>query len=259
MSSGKRYNSQKPKLNIKKVIAAVIVLAVIIMAITGIVKVFTGGSKSEEKTIPNRYFAVYTNNKWGVINSKGETVIKPQYDEAIIIPDNSKAIFICTYDVDYSKNTYKTKVVNAKNEEIIKGYDSITALENYDNENNIWYENDVLLASKDGKFGLVDFKGKELLKCEYDEITTLKGVKSSLITKKDGKFGLVDNIGATIIENTYTKIAPVSDKYEDGYIVTDSDKKMGVINHNKSTDVEVKYQDIKSFKRKWKIRSKRIR
>ena len=37
MSSGKRYNSQKPKLNIKKVIAAVIVLAVIIMAITGIV------------------------------------------------------------------------------------------------------------------------------------------------------------------------------------------------------------------------------
>ncbi len=26
------------------------------MAITGIVKVFTGGSKSEEKTIPNRYF-----------------------------------------------------------------------------------------------------------------------------------------------------------------------------------------------------------
>ena len=247
MSSGKRYNSQKPKLNIKKVIAAVIVLAVIIMAITGIVKVFTGGSKSEEKTIPNRYFAVYTNNKWGVINSKGETVIKPQYDEAIIIPDNSKAIFICTYDVDYSKNTYKTKVVNAKNEEIIKGYDSITALENYDNENNIWYENDVLLASKDGKFGLVDFKGKELLKCEYDEITTLKGVKSSLITKKDGKFGLVDNIGATIIENTYTKIAPVSDKYEDGYIVTDSDKKMGVINHNKSTDVEVKYQDIKAL------------
>jgi hypothetical protein len=247
MSSGKRYNSQKPKLNIKKVIAAVIVLAVIIMAITGIVKVFTGGSKSEEKTIPNRYFAVYTNNKWGVINSKGETVIKPQYDEAIIIPDNSKAIFICTYDVDYSKNTYKTKVVNAKNEEIIKGYDSITALENYDNENNIWYENDVLLASKDGKFGLVDFKGKELLKCEYDEITALKGVKSSLLTKKDGKLGLVDNIGATIIENTYTKIAPVSDKYEDGYIVTDSDKKMGVINHNKSTDVEVKYQDIKAL------------
>ena len=219
MSSGKRYNSQKPKLNIKKVIAAVIVLAVIIMAITGIVKVFTGGSKSEEKTIPNRYFAVYTNNKWGVINSKGETVIKPQYDEAIIIPDNSKAIFICTYDVDYSKNTYKTKVVNAKNEEIIK----------------------------DGKFGLVDFKGKELLKCEYDEITALKGVKSSLLTKKDGKLGLVDNIGATIIENTYTKIAPVSDKYEDGYIVTDSDKKMGVINHNKSTDVEVKYQDIKAL------------
>lgn len=246
-SKGKRYDSPKPKLNIKKVIAVIIVLAVIIMVITGITKLFKGGSKAEEKTVPNRYFAVYTNSKWGVINSKGDIIIKPQYDEAIIIPDNSKELFICTYDVDYSKNTYKNKVVNAKNEEVITGYDTISALENYDSENSIWYENDVLVVSKDGKFGLVDFKGKELLKCEYDEIKTLKGVKSSLLTKKGDKLGLVDNIGATIIENEYTKIVPISDKYEDGYIVTNADKKMGVINHNKSVAVEVKYQDIKAL------------
>ena len=109
----------------------------------------------------------------------------------------------------------------------------------------MWYENDVLLASKDGKYGLVDFKGKELLKCEYDEITTLKGVKSSLVTKKDNKLGLVDNIGATILENEYTKIVPVSDKYENGYIVTDNNKKVGVINRDKSTVIEIKYQDVK--------------
>lgn len=35
-----------------------------------------------------------------------------------------------------------------------------------------------IIIIKDGKYGLVDFKGKELLKCEYDEITTLKGVKA---------------------------------------------------------------------------------
>lgn len=244
-NKGKRYTSQKPKLNIKKVIAVLFVFAVIIMAITGVVKLIKGDTKAEEKTVPNRYFAVYTNTKWGVINSKGETVIKPEYTEAIIIPDNSKDLFICTYDVDYTNNTYKTKVINSKNEEVIQGYDSVTALENFDNENNMWYENDVLLASKDGKYGLVDFKGKELLKCEYDEITTLKGVKSSLVTKKDNKLGLVDNIGATILENEYTKIVPVSDKYENGYIVTDNNKKVGVINRDKSTVIEIKYQDIK--------------
>ena len=47
MSSGKRYNSQKPKLNIKKVIAVLFVFAVIIMAITGVIKLFNGsGNKT---------------------------------------------------------------------------------------------------------------------------------------------------------------------------------------------------------------------
>lgn len=246
-SNGKRYNSQKPKLNIKKVIAVLFVFAVIIMVISGIVKMFKGGTKTEEKTVANRYFAVYTDNKWGVINSKGETIIKPQYEEAIIIPENSKEIFICTYDVDYTINTYKTKVVNAKNEEIITGYDTITALENYDSENNVWYENDVLLVSKQGKYGLVDFKGKELLKCEYDEITALKGVKGSILTKIENKYGLVDNIGAIIIQNEYKNITPVSDKYEDGYIVTNQNGKVGIINRDKTVAVEEKYQAIKAI------------
>ncbi len=246
-NKGKRYTSQKPKLNIKKVIAVLFVFAVIIMAITGVIKLFNGSGNNDDKTVPNRYFAVYTDDKWGVINSKGETIIKPEYTEAIIIPDNSKDLFLCTYDVNYTDNTYKTKVINSKNEEIITGYYAVMALENYDSDNNVWYENDVLLSLKDGKYGLVDFKGKELLKCEYDEITTLKGVKSSLVTKKDGKYGLVDNIGATILENQYTKIVPISDKYENGYIVTDSNKKVGVINRDKSTAVEIKYQDVKAL------------
>lgn len=244
---GKRYSSEKPKLNIKKVIAVIFVFIVIVMTIKGVGKLFGENTKIQEKTVPNRYFAVYTNNKWGVINSKGEIVIEPQYDETIIIPNNSKDLFICTYDVDYTKNTYKTKVINSKNTEIISGYDIITALENYDDENNLWYEEDVLLVSKNGKYGLVDFKGKELLKCEYEEISALKGVKKSFLVKKDKKLGLVDNIGVTIIENEYEKIEPISNKYEYGYIVTDSEKKMGVINRDKSLAVEVKYEDIKNI------------
>lgn len=246
-SRGRRYESQKKKLNIKKVIAVIFVIIVIIMAVNGVRKLFGNNNKIQEKTVPNRYFAIYTDNKWGVINSKGETVIKPEYDETIIIPDNSKDLFICTYDVNYSNNTYKTKVINGKNTEVVSGYDTITALENYDDENNLWYESDVLLVSKAGKYGIVDFKGKELLKCEYDEITALKGVKNSILIKKDGKLGLTDNIGSIIIENEYQKIEPISDKYENGYIVTDSNKKMGVINRDKSIAVEVKYQDIKKI------------
>ncbi len=245
-SRGRRYQGSEPKLNIKKVIAVIIVFIVIIMAISSIKKMFSG-NKTNEKPVANAYYSVYTNGKWGVINSKGEIIINPEYDEAIIIPDNKKDVFLCTYDVDYSKNTYKTKVLNSKNEEIITDYDEVTALENYDSSNNLSYETDVLLVKKDNKYGLADYKGKELLKCEYESIEALKGVGKSFLTKKDGKLGLVDNIGSIIIENTYKAITPISEKFENGYIVTNDSNKKGVIGRDKSEVLEVKYDDIKQI------------
>lgn len=219
---------------------------VIIMAMIGLTKLIAGGSRTDKKTVASGYFAVYTEGKWGVINEKGEIIIKPEYEEAIIIPDNTKDLFLCTYEVNYAENIYKTKVLDSKAQEIITGYQTVTAVENYDSNNNLWYEQDVLLVSKEGKYGLVDFKGKEFLPCQYDSIEALKGVKNSFLTKKDGKLGLVDNIGAIIIENEYQDIKPISDKFENGYIVTNN-KKMGVINRDKTVALETKYEDIKQI------------
>lgn len=248
MSSGaRRYSGEKKKLNMKKVFAVIIALAVIAMVVVGISKLLSGGIGTEEKTVANQYFAVYTNEKWGVINSKGDTIIKPEYDEAIIIPDSKKDVFLCTYDVNYIEGSYKSKVINEKGKEIITGYDTIQALENYDENNNLWYETDALLVSKSGKYGLVDFKGKELLKCEYDSIQALKGVKNSILIQKDGKYGLVDHIGATIIETEYKEIKPISDEYANGYIVTNSNNQKGVIGRDKAIAVEVKYQDVQAI------------
>ncbi len=247
MSRGKRYGIEGRRLNMKKVIAVLIALAVIIITIIGIVKMFSRSTVTSSKTVPNQYFAVYTNGKWGVINSKGEIVIKADYEEAIIIPDNSKDVFLCVYGVNYNDGTYRTEVLNSEGKEFITGYDAVLPLENYDSNNNLWYEKDVLLVKKDDKYGLIDFKGKELLKCEYDSIETLKGITNSYLAKKDGKVGLIDNIGAVVIDTEYTDIKPVSTKAEDGYIVTDDNKKMGVVKRNNSVVVELKYDDIKQI------------
>ena len=160
---------------------------------------------------------------------------------------HSKDVFLCTYDVNYADGTYKTRVINKKAEEIITGYDTIQALENYDESNNLWYEDDVLVVSKEGKYGLVDFNGKELLPCEYDKIETLKGVQNSILTKKGDLYGLVDNIGAFIAETNYKSIKPISDKNENGYIVVDSKDKAGVINYDKTIAIKPQYQDIKQL------------
>ena len=61
-SRGRRYNGGR-KLNIKKVIAVIIAIAVIIMFIIGIKKLLTSSEKTNEKTVATKYFAVYTNEK----------------------------------------------------------------------------------------------------------------------------------------------------------------------------------------------------
>lgn len=89
--------------------------------------------------------------------------------------------------------SYKTKVINSKEKEIIKGYEKVEAIPNIDKNQNIWYENNVLKVQRNGKYGLVDFSGKELLGLEYDEILPVQGIENSLIIGKNGKFGLADS------------------------------------------------------------------
>lgn len=246
MSRGRRYDGER-KLNLKKVFAVLIAFAVIIMFIIGIKKLLTPNSKGEEKAVTIKYFAVYTNNKWGVINSKGDTVIEPTYDETIVIPNNEKPVFICTYNVDYNKGTYQTKVLNEKNQEILTGYELIDAIENYDSNNTLWYEKEVLRVKKDGKYGLIDLKGTQIADCFYDSITALKGTSNSLVITQNGKKGIMDTAGGVVIESKYKDIKPISDKYENGYIVQGDNGKYGVISYNKSISLEPKYEGIKAI------------
>lgn len=244
MSRGKRYNDE-PKLNVKKVIAVITLLAVIIMFLFAIQKILQNDI-GEEITSTN-YFTVYTNEKWGVIDSNGKTIIEPKYEEMIIIPNKTEAVFICTYDVDYESNTYKTKVLNEKGKEIFKGYEKIEPICNYDTNNNLWYQSNALKVQKNGKYGLINLDGKKILECNYDKIESLKGVENSLIIAKDEKIGLVDEKGNIIIEPEYKEIKAIEDNYKNGYIVKNTEEKYGIIDTNTKIILEPNYEDIKSI------------
>ena len=245
MSRGKRYDGEQ-KLNLKKVFAVIIAFAVIIMFIIGINKLFTGESDTQEKTVALEYFPIYTEGKWGVIDSRGNTIVTPEYDEYIVIPDSTQPIFICTYDVNYEDGTYKTKAINENNEQIYSEYEQVEALENYDESNNLWYTKSILKVMKGGKYGLLNTNnGSLVVNCEYDSIVALKGVENSFITEVDNKYGLVDNIGTVIIENNYENILPLTDKYEDGFIVESEDGKYGLIGYSKQEILDTTYDEIK--------------
>ena len=240
MSRGKRYDPEA-KLNYQKVFAVIIAIAVVIMFIFIIKNVL---KEREKITKDYEYFALYAENKWGVINQDGEEVIIPSYQEMIVIPNKSKDVFICTYNINEQTGTYQTKAINSKNEEILTGYEQIEALENIDENDNVWYEEKILKIKQNGKYGLIDFNGKELLPAEYDEITVLDGIENSIIIKKDGKLGLVNDNGSIIAEAKYADIKNLGNTYKNGYIIVDENGKHGVISTTKKQILENKYDEI---------------
>ena len=248
MSRGRRYNSE-PKLNIKKVIATILVLAVIIMIIIVSIKANKKPNNKADmkKTVTNSYISVFQNGKWGVINSKGEIVIEPTYDNMLIIPDANEPIFICQTDVDLEKGTYKSYAIDDKSNKIFGNYETIEAIQNIDKDNNVFYDANALIVSNNRKYGLINFSGKQLLECKYDKIEPIKYIKNSLMIQLDNKKGISDNSGNIIAEPTYSDVQALTDRYEDGYIVKNSKGLNGVINYNKKQTLDCKYSKIENI------------
>ena len=166
---GRRYDDT-PKLNLKKVFATIAAIIIIIAIIISFKKILTTKPKqTKEVSAITTYIPVYENNKWGVIDNKGNIIVSLNYDEMIAIPDENKPVFICTYDVDYNNETYKTKVINEQQNEILSEYQMVQAIENK-NENIISYDKNVLKYQENGKYGLIDFDGKKIVNPEYDNI-----------------------------------------------------------------------------------------
>lgn len=222
MSRGKRY--EEPKLNMKKVFAVILAIVVIIMFIFVIRGLLTRDDQG--KISSNDYFVAYKDNKWGVINQNGETVIDPSYSEMMIIPNSKTDVFLCTYDVNYETGEYKTKALNSKNEEIFTDYEQIEAIQNYDENNNLWYEDNVLKVRKDGKYGIIDLSGKTILPCEYEDITAISGITNALKIQKDGLYGVIDNTGKELLKTQYAGIESLGKDNKSGFIVENQERKI---------------------------------
>ena len=243
MAKGRRYDSE-PKLNMKKVFGVIIAFIVLIMIITSIVKILKN-SPEEDMFTTLSYYSAYSDGKWGVIDNTGKTVINFSYDEMIVVPNSRKDVFLCTYDVQDSTGEYKTKALNEKNEEILKGYNKVEAIDNYDSKQNIWFEDNLLRVEKDNKYRLIDFDGKVILECEYDSINALKGVTENIIVQKDGKIGLVNSKGQTIIKAEYSSIQTLEEGYKAEYLVQNAEGKYGIISTSGKNILDPIYEEIK--------------
>ena len=192
------------------------------------------------------YVKYKDNDKYGVMNRNGNKIIEAKY-EKIEIPNPEKDIFICY------ESQEKSNVLNEKNEVLFDKYNKVEPIKLKNITSILCYEKSILKYENDGKYGLIDFNGKEVAKNEYDEIENLLGTEGKFTVKKDGKIGIINLNGTTIVKPEYNKIETDNyyneeTKYEkSGYIVsniTNEGYRHGYKNYKGDTILNTEYNDI---------------
>ena len=236
---------------IKKLIIIVIAL-IIIMAIGFLVYNKIKKSYDVEAVTIEKYFLLNSDNNIGVIDNKGNIIIKPQYFE-VHIPNPSKPIFVCYYGYNEQTGEYKTKIINDQGTELFTKYNKIETINLNDIATSMPYEKNVLKYEEDGKYGLIDLKGNIVTKPIYDSIDGLSNKEGELLISQNEKYGVINTKGAELIKPEYNYISgdayyTSEKKYAlSGYIlgITTSDGyRYGYMNCKRKKLLNTEYNEI---------------
>ena len=211
----------------KFIIRNIIILVILIGVITGVSYYFIEqNAKKYEiaKVEQYNYFVLKQNEKSGVIDKNGNKIIETEYED-VKIPNPEQAIFIC-----YKSN--EVKVLNEKQEEILNKYEKVEPIRLKNIASDLMYEKSVLRYYKNGKYGLIDFKGKEITKPIYDEIDGLPYKEGELLVKQNDKYGVINIKGSNKFAGDI-----VSNKTQEGY-------RYGYINNNGKLILKVEYNQL---------------
>lgn len=197
----------------KKLFLSIIIIVLLVAIVIFAVKTINEKKINYENVQVQKYnyFRYYENEKYGIIDKEGNIIIKAEYDD-IIIPNPEKDIFSC-----YKNN--ENSILNSQNEKLFEQYDKVQTIKLKNNISVLSYEKNILKYEKDGKWGLIDFTGKQISKNIYDSIENLQASEGKFLVKKDEKYGVINANGKVIINNKYDSIT--SDEYyseETGYV-----------------------------------------
>lgn len=241
---GHRFKKEERKLNLKKVFI-VLILPILIPVIIYGSKLYLKNvhQYSIKRTEVPGYFSVLgENGKWGVISNKGEKIIDTKYEEMVVVPKKDTPLFIITEVEDYKKGKFKTKVLNENGNEIFKTYTNVRPIEY--NSKDVVYDQELLIFEKNGKYGLVDYKGNLKMEAKYDSIETIKGISGKVKVKENGKYGILNTKTNTfIVPALYKSVLNITKDNDTGYDVV-FDKKHGVISSSAVKVLPTEYDEI---------------
>ena len=105
----------------KKISIIAVVITLVIISL--IISIYLPNKQKIEKNMEEKstsYYLLKKDEKFGVINDKGNIIVQPKYTE-VVIPNLHKAVFLC-YNED------KEIVLNEKEEKILTQFEKIEAI-----------------------------------------------------------------------------------------------------------------------------------
>lgn len=175
---------------------------------------------------------VITFCKMGLINSKGEYVVKPEWN-FIKLNDNSKL----SAGIVISDSTYG--VINTEGKFLLPPI--------YDGIDEVFNANNNYIFNKNGHYGLMNTDGKILLDTLYSEIANVSYSSENLYSVGlNNKYGLVNNNGKWVLTPEYSQISHFA-SYTQFFMVT-KDNKTGMIDLNGKVLIPTQYYYFEDFK-----------
>lgn len=166
---------------------------------------------TSKKTILNDMLVVTKNKSYGVIDSKGNTIIEPKYDYIGYLPNSGDFLV---------KSNNKVGIISAKKETRIQIlYDSLELIDS---------DSGLYLAKKDNKYGVIDSKGNIKIYIEYDQIGIdntqfeQNNIKNKYLldngmipVRKDKYWGAFNKNGNQILEFKYDSFGYITSSNKD--------------------------------------------
>ena len=233
----------------KRYIVGIVIAVIIILVVLSFVAYYFIQKNAREYEIAKvenyQYFVLKENNLSGVIDRNGNILIEPTYEE-IRIPNPEKAVFVC-----YAEND--SKVLNQNNEEMFSEYELVEPIRLKNVESDLMYEKSVLKYYQNGKYGLIDFEGKQITEPIYDGIDSLPYKEGELLVSQEEKTGVINIKGNLMVDISYGSIE-VDGYYKDenkykyaGYITsitTNEGYRYGYVNYKGQKVLENEYNEI---------------
>jgi hypothetical protein len=149
-------------------------------------------------------FAVSRDGLWGLFDTLGREILPPRYDW--LRPCGSSRYGSSGVFVIFSQNREEGLLDSLGNELLPAVYNHIGS---YD------AEADRLPVGKQGKYGLIDRKGREALPPKYDLL--IGNHEIGFVVKQDDKHGLVDANGAQVLPLDFDELRSLTDHWRDPY------------------------------------------